>query len=93
MTSLDRQFRSRSRASKTKPRNSPRGHYEKPVVPSPEVLAEITYDEYQRIRYRADKSLRLDPGGQYPVQLFHLGKYATEPVHIHVVESGRKPAR
>lgn len=62
--------------------------YEKPIVPSPNVLAEITYDEYQRIRYRPDKSLRLDRDGHYPVQLFHLGKYATEPVHIHVVEAG-----
>jgi len=63
-----------------------KGPFEKPVVPSPEALAEITYDKYQRIRYRADKSLRLDPGGHYPVQLFHLGKYATEPVHIHIVD-------
>ena len=62
--------------------------YEKPIVPSPNVLAEITYDEYQRIRYLPDKSLRLDRDGHYPVQLFHLGKYATQPVHIHVVEAG-----
>ena len=60
--------------------------YEEPTVPSPDVLAEITYDEYQRIRYLADKSLRLDRDGHYPVQLFHLGKYATHPVRIHVVE-------
>ena len=66
--------------------------YEEPTVPSPGVLAEITYDEYQRIRYLADKSLRLDRDGHYPVQLFHLGKYATHPVRIHVVE-GRPPAK
>jgi glucans biosynthesis protein len=60
--------------------------FEKPIVPSSDVLLEIDYDQYQRIKYRPDKSLRLDRDGHYPVQLFHLGKYATEPVRIHVVE-------
>jgi glucans biosynthesis protein len=62
--------------------------FEKVVVPSPDVLFEIDYDQYQRIKYRPDKSLRLDREGHFPVQLFHLGKYATEPVRIHIVESG-----
>ena len=44
--------------------------YEPAVVPSPEVLAEITYDEYQRIRYRPDKSVRLGARGEDPVQFF-----------------------
>ena len=59
-----------------------------PVVPSPETLAEIDYDQFQKIRFRPDKSLKLDRDGRLPVQLFHLGKYATEPVHLHVVEAG-----
>lgn len=62
----------------------------KPVVtPSPDVLAEIDYDEYQKIKYRADRSLKLDVDGTMPVQLFHLGKYATDPVRIHIVEAGK----
>jgi glucans biosynthesis protein len=63
--------------------------YAKPIVPAPSVLAEITYDEYQRIRYRSEKSIRLGPGMHNPVQLFHLGKYATEPVRIHLVDGGQ----
>ncbi len=62
--------------------------FEKPVVPSPDILDEITYDEYQRIRYRADKSLQLDPAGRYPVQFFHLATWARTPVRVHVVEAG-----
>ncbi|MEQ1673162.1 MAG: glucan biosynthesis protein, partial [Hyphomicrobium sp.] len=61
----------------------------KPAVPSPETLADIDYDQYQQIRYRAGKSLKLDGDGRMPVQLFHLGKYATDPVRMHVVADGR----
>ena len=57
-------------------------------VPAPDVLAAIDYDRYQDIRYKSDKSLRLGPKGEVAVQLFHLGKFATEPVHLHVVEDG-----
>ena len=59
------------------------------VVPSPETLDEIDYDQYQKIRYRPDKALRLDRDGRVPVQLFHLGRYAPEPVKMHVVEDGK----
>ena len=60
-----------------------------PAVPSPEVLSEVDYDRYQQIRYRPEKSLRLEPDGRVPCQFFHLGKYATDPVRMHVVEDGR----
>ncbi len=61
----------------------------KAVVPSPETLDEIDYDQYQKIRYRSDKALRLDRDGRVPVELFHLGHYAPEPVKMHVVEDGK----
>ena len=63
--------------------------YRKPEVPNPDVLSAIDYDSYQQIRYRPEKSIKLDRDGRLPVQLFHLGKYATEPVHIHVVDEGQ----
>lgn len=62
--------------------------FQKPEVPNPDVLSAIDYDAYQQIRYRPEKSIRLDRDGRIPAQLFHLGKYATEPVRIHVVEEG-----
>ena len=61
--------------------------YEKAVPPSPETLAEIDYDQYQQIRFKSEKSLRLDRDGHTPVQLFHLAKFAIEPVRIHVIEN------
>lgn len=63
--------------------------YEPPVIPAPEILAEINYDEYQRIKYRPEKSLRLEHDKRDPVQLFHMGKYVSDRVHIHVVEDGQ----
>lgn len=59
-------------------------------TPPPDIttLQRIDYDAYQRIKYRPDRSLRLDRDAQTPVQLFHLGKFFMEPVSIHVVEDG-----
>ena len=62
--------------------------YAAPVIPSRAVLEDITYDQYQRIRYRADKTLKPGGDGRSPVQFFHLGKYAQEPVKMHVVDGG-----
>ncbi|MFN0219462.1 MAG: glucan biosynthesis protein [Hyphomicrobium sp.] len=58
-------------------------------IPSPDILDALDYDQYQQVRYRPEKSLKLDPDGRMPVQLFHLGKYAREPVRMHIVEGGR----
>ncbi len=66
-----------------------RGPFVKVVVPSPDTLNAIDYDEYQKIRFKPDKSVKLDTDGRMPVQFFHLGKYATEPVRMHVVEDGQ----
>lgn len=63
--------------------------YVKPVVPEPDVLTAIDYDQYQKIKFRPEKSLMLDRAGKIPVQLFHLGKYAQDPVRISVVDDGK----
>jgi glucans biosynthesis protein len=63
----------------------------KPFVPasppSPEIIAKIGFDEYQRICFRQDRTFFLGWSDQYPVQLFHLGRYAKEPVDISIVGS------
>lgn len=63
--------------------------YVKPRATSPDTLEAIDYDQYQKIRYRADKSVKLDADGRMPLQFFHLGKYAQEAVRMHVVEDGK----
>ncbi|WP_048645860.1 glucan biosynthesis protein [Nitratireductor soli] len=56
--------------------------------PHGEILQQIDYDAFQRIRFRNDHALWADGAGGTPVQFFHLGRYFQEPVLIHVVENG-----
>jgi glucans biosynthesis protein len=58
-------------------------------TPSPEILERIDYDAYQEIRYRRDMSLMLDQQKRLPVQMFHLGSYTRDAVHINVVSGGQ----
>ena len=58
-------------------------------TPSPEILERIDYDAYQEIRYRRDMSIMLDQQKRLPVQLFHLGSYTRDAVHINVVGGGQ----
>jgi periplasmic glucans biosynthesis protein len=48
-------------------------------------LEQIDYDSYQQIKFRPEASLKLDPGGRVPVQLFHPGRLFMEPVKVHIV--------
>lgn len=57
------------------------------VTPVPGILSKIDYDQYQRIRFRPQRTFYPGSSDQYPVQLFHLGKYAKEPVGISIVGS------
>ncbi len=57
-------------------------------VVRPDLLAEIDYDAYQKLRFRPEASLRLDRDQRFPVQLFHLGHYFREPVRMFIVEGG-----
>lgn len=58
-----------------------------PLV-APDILDRIDYDVYQEIRFRPEMSLMLDKGRTLPVQLFHLGKFSSDVVKVHLVEGG-----
>lgn len=66
---------------------------ERPFVPLPrvEAAAAVDYDALNSIRYRDSAALWPDRPGQ-SVRLFPLGKYAREPIAIHLVEGGRARA-
>lgn len=66
---------------------------ERPFVPlrRVEAAAAVDYDALNAIRYRDSAALWPDRPGQ-SVRLFPLGKYAREPIAIHVVERGRARA-
>jgi glucans biosynthesis protein len=51
----------------------------------PEALAELTYEEYRGIEYRAEAALWVGVS-PFEVQLFHPGFLYDEPVRIHLVE-------
>lgn len=67
-------------------RAASRAAFEPTATPSPAVLDSIDYDAHWRIRFRDDASVGLAPG--VDAQFFHLGRYAREPVAVHVVEGG-----
>jgi glucans biosynthesis protein len=54
----------------------------------PVVIDQITYDAYQHIKYRRDRTITLD-GGRDLIQLFHLGRYAPHPVKLSLVTDGK----
>ena len=56
---------------------------------APAIVNQISYDAFQKIRYRKDMTVMLDAEGQIQVQLFHLGQSTPRPVKIHLVEGGR----
>lgn len=55
----------------------------------PKFLESIDYDTYQKIRFRREQALWANDPAAMPVELFHLGRYAKQPVAIHLVEDGR----
>jgi periplasmic glucans biosynthesis protein len=56
---------------------------------APEVLHQIDYDAHGKIRFKPELALWAEGPGRYPVTFFHLGRYFTTPVHMHVVAEGK----
>ena len=55
----------------------------------PEVLKNISWDDYQAIRFREDHALWNGTESSFQVQLFHLGLFFLAPVRIHEVREGK----
>ncbi|WP_372985374.1 glucan biosynthesis protein [Marinobacter sp.] len=55
----------------------------------PDVLKNISWDDYQAIRFREDHALWNEAASSFQVQLFHLGLFFLAPVRIHEVKDGR----
>ncbi len=65
------------------------GAYQSHKGELPESVADLSWDDYQAIRFRADKSLWKDDELAFQAQLFHLGLYFKTPVHIYEVVEGK----
>jgi len=55
----------------------------------PEALKKLTYDEYQRIRFRPERSLWKDDHGRFMAQFFQRGYLSQDPVKINMIDGGR----
>jgi glucans biosynthesis protein len=64
------------------------GNYVEARAIDPLLIDQITYDAYQQIKYRRDRTISLDNGRDL-VQLFHLGRYAPHPVKLSLVKDGK----
>jgi len=58
----------------------------------PRFMRELSYDEYQNIRFDPEQSLWRDSKSRFQVMLFPAGLFYTHPVSINVIEAdGVKP--
>ena len=56
--------------------------------PEPEIVRQIDYDAWGKIRYRPDQALFAEGPSLYPATFFHLGQFFQKSVKMHVVENG-----
>ena len=63
--------------------------YAAPEPAVPEALLALSYSEYQRIRFREDRRLFVNPPSGFAVDLLHSGFIYRVPVEISVVTDGR----
>jgi len=54
----------------------------------PESLGKLSWDDYQSIRFRPEKSLWNTDESAFRAQLFHLGLFFKTPVHMYEVVDG-----
>ncbi len=62
--------------------------YVAPPRPAPDVVQKINYEEWGKIRFRADDALFADGPGKFPISFFHLGLFFQKAVNIHLVSGG-----
>lgn len=60
--------------------------YQAPALPDPTIVSQIDYDAHGKLNYRRDCAPYADGSGAYPLTFFHLGRYFTKPVRMHLVE-------
>lgn len=54
----------------------------------PDILGQLTYDQYRDIRFKPEASIWANTGLPFQMQLFHRGFYFKDPVEVAIVENG-----
>jgi len=55
----------------------------------PPLMAKLSYDQYQSLRFRTDHSLWGGTALEFRLQFFHVGRGFAEPVHLYEVIDGQ----
>src|SRR5450631_3961010 len=55
----------------------------------PPAMTKLSYDQYQSLRFRTDRSLWGDSGLAFRLQFFHVGRTFNQPVHVYEVVEGQ----
>jgi glucans biosynthesis protein len=55
----------------------------------PAGMATLSYDQYQSLRFRGDRSLWGDAGLPFRLQFFHIGRGFAQAVHLYEVNDGQ----
>lgn len=64
--------------------------YQSPKITLPKAIQDLSWDQYQSIRYKADKAIWADdPGATFRLQFFHLGLHYHTPVKMYEVTDGQ----
>lgn len=63
--------------------------YKAPTLTAPDSLRDLTYDQYQSIRFRREKALWFDEDRGFRLEFFHLGRGFKEPVQMYELADGQ----
>ena len=63
--------------------------YQPPKNPPPQSLLDLSYDQYQAIRYRRDQGLWATESRGFRIEFFHLGRGFKEPVQMYEIVDGQ----
>lgn len=63
--------------------------YAPPTSRLPDVLKNLTYDQYRDIRFKTSMAVWADSGLPFQLQLFHPGFYFKEPIEVAIVQDGQ----
>ena len=63
--------------------------YRPPSSLAPEQLRNLSYDQYQSIRFRRERALWFDDERGFRIEFFHLGRGFKEPVRMYELVAGQ----
>mgnify|MGYP001172808281 FL=1 len=66
--------------------------YQAPPQPAPQIVEQLDYDAWGKVRFRPDRALFADGPGRFPVTFFPLGMFFRRSVAMHVVAGGQARA-